>query len=254
MNSSTLERIGTISMMVLPSVFTVGGTVWAVWSDLWYVWILVFISIFFISYASSYFFYKGEKTARSRELECTTRLAAMEEDAKPSLQRLQEVFSSYSMSHAICMLQSQLDFYARMARVRSAIPQGVEVVAFHVQGETLFAATKLQDECVQSVKPDDPFWLYHVNENRLETKVAMVVLHQPVDYAKRTGIFRIEDVASEGHLDALRRLTTHSSSVPGTQYVLRPLEEDMDLPEQALTQAADTVSRMAAVLVRYDQG
>jgi len=248
-NAILTNRIAHTVLLVVSFVFTVGGVVLGAWHDLWYVWVLALISISCISYVLSATFYQSAKFAQAKEEENRTRLSLMEQEVNPSFQSLQQALASYSLMTCVNLLKISLNHYSRMKKLTDTSPQGLNVLLFRVQDESLFATTKLPgDKWMDVIVIDDIFLLYHTGQDSIETLIATTVLHQPMTKDSKLAVFRIEEVASESHYDALKHLALLSSSASGDHYLLRPRVMDMEISEGDCQRCTDILSQITSVI------
>lgn len=241
-------------------VFTVLGAVAGIIIAKEYWWILALIIVTFglaldtFSYRTYRKWEESEErhqaemnASRAREQATTERLQVVErkllEVPSDILVKLQRIIGQHSMHELGRLLIARCQLRARMKSFSLALNKPLNLRRFFREAGQVFIAAKGTPEAIAHLRVDDPFLLLRVGTDKLETRIAKLVVQQIAGLEEGVVAFRVTAPYGD-EMQQIERLT-ESTDIAGMRgYRIIPWIDPSGYPEVDLRSLAELVSRI----------
>ena len=239
--------------------FTVGGTMLALWLTKEHWWLSVLIVLTFAGAALTFSYQNHRQTqkaeerhqsemnaANAREQAAMERLQEVERKLNevPSeiLIQLQRIIGQHSTSELGRRIIVRSELIARMKNFSLALNKPLNLRRFFREADLLFVAAKGATEAVAHLRVGDPFLLLRIGTDKLETRIAKLIVQQVAGLEEGVVAFRVT-VPFGDEIQQIERLT-ESTEIAGMRgYRIIPALDLGGYPDVDLRLLAGWVNR-----------
>jgi hypothetical protein len=218
-------------------VFTVGGAVASLWIGKEYGWIGALCSLIGLISLTT-FAYQMHRQLGEAETRYGAEKAQLEADRQAARERadqaernlnevpaelllqLHATIQAHSFEDLARRLERHADYVERMTKVSQVVGKPISIRTFAKRAGMLHVEGKAEQNAIQHLRQDDPFFLEFKDANALVTKSARLRVHQ-LDQRKEIVWFRVVAFLADemAQMDAL----ADKQDVPGKNYSARPV-------------------------------